>query len=206
MSQHPPPPPPYGAPPQYGAPQYGAPQYGAPQYGAPQYGGPGHPAYGPPVPPGGYASWGRRVAGYLWDVVVVLPALAVMTGGAVLLAVGGAIGEGGAATALIIGGVVVLLAAYAWGFYLMFRNIWFDQGRTGWTYGKRKVGIRVLREVDGQPMGVGNAVARWLLHGLLNSCLMLDYLWPLWDPRNQTLTDKVLGTVVIHQHDPTRPR
>jgi uncharacterized RDD family membrane protein YckC len=192
MSQYPPPPP------------YGAAPYGAPQHGAPQYGPPG---YGPPAPPpGGYASWGTRVAAYLWDIVVVLPALAAMAGGAVLLGVGGAIGEGGAATTLVVAGVVVLLAAYVWGFVLQFRNIWFDQGRTGWTYGKRKVGIRVLREQDGRPMGVGNAVARWLLHSLLNSCLMLDYLWPLWDPRNQTLTDKILGTVVIHQPDPSRPR
>ena len=34
---------------------------------------------------------------------------------------------------------------------------------------------------------------------------MLDYLWPLWDAKNQTLTDKVLGTIVVNQPDRQQP-
>ncbi len=193
--------PPHGAPPPpqpgWGPPPgqvYGA--YPPPQYGY-QYGGPG---YGqPPVPFGGYASWGQRVLAMLWDIVVVLPALGVLFAGFALLAVGGAIGSGSAATGFIVLAIVVIIAGYAWAIWRQIKNIWIDQGRTGYTYGKRKVGIRVIREQDGQPMGVGVAVARWLLHSLLNSCLMLDYLWPLWDAKNQTLTDKVLTTIVVNQ-------
>ncbi len=40
---------------------------------------------------------------------------------------------------------------------------------------------------------------RWLLHGVINQVIYIDYLWPLWDDKNQTLTDKILGTVVIKQ-------
>ena len=28
---------------------------------------------------------------------------------------------------------------------------------------------------------------------------LLDLLWPLWDPRNQTLHDKAAGTVVLRR-------
>jgi uncharacterized RDD family membrane protein YckC len=125
-----------------------------------------------------------------------------MFGGVLLAGVGGALSSGdssGLGTALVLIGVLVVVAAYAWAIWRQIKNIIIDQGRTGYTYGKRKMGIRVIREVDGQPMGAGVAVARWFLHSLLNSCLMLDYLWPLWDAKNQTLTDKVLGTVVVHQ-------
>jgi uncharacterized RDD family membrane protein YckC len=101
--------------------------------------------------------------------------------------------------ALIIVGSVLLLAGIALSIYLLIRNYILRQGRTGYTYGKAKVGIRVVREVDGQPAGVGNAVGRYFLHAFLNQACYLDYLWALWDPRRQTLADKVLSTVVIRQ-------
>ena len=190
---------------QYGNQQYGAQPYGnQPGYGQPdgnqRYG--GYPPQGYGQPAGGYASWGERVLAMIWDVVVVLWPMALMFAGALLLGIGGALsadGGSGLGTALIVIGVLVLIGAYVWAIWRQIRNIIIDQGRTGYTYGKRRMGIRVIREQDGQPMGVGVAVARWFLHSVLNSCLMLDYLWPLWDARNQTLTDKVLGTVVVHQ-------
>ena len=184
---------------QYGNQQYGGQPYpNQPAYG--QYG--GYPPQGYGQPAGGYASWGERVLATLWDVVVVLWPMALMFGGAILLGIGGALasGDGGAlGTAMIVIAVVVMIGAYAWAIVRQIRNIIVDQGRSGYTYGKRRTGIRVIREQDGQPMGVGVAVARWFLHSVLNSCLMLDYLWPLWDAKKQTLTDKVLGTIVVHQ-------
>ena len=188
-------------PPQYGQPQYGGQPYGnQPAYGQGQ---PGGMQYGQPG--GGYATWGQRALAMLWDVVVVLWPLALMFVGAILLGIGGALASGdseGVGTALIIVGVIVMVVAYVWAIWRQIKNIIIDQGRTGYTYGKRKVGIRVIREQDGQMMGIGSAVARWLLHSILNSCLFLDYLWPLWDPKNQTLTDKILGTIVINQPAP----
>jgi hypothetical protein len=47
-------------------------------------------------------------------------------------------------------------------------------------------------------------VGRWLVPGLVggiqgigNILQLLDYLWPLWDSRNQRLTDKVFRTRVV---------
>ena len=36
-----------------------------------------------------------------------------------------------------------------------------------------------------------------LLMGLCFIVTILDYLWPLWDDRNQALHDKIVNTLVI---------
>lgn len=225
-----PPPPAYGAPqpPAYGAPQppaYGAPQppaYGAPQppdYGQqpPAYGQPAYgqqpPAYGaPPVanpygggPAGGYASWGDRIVATLWDVLFVWPGwVTILVGYAVLFAGIAANSDGSGGGLFFALGALLIVVGIGLGIWRTVINSMLDQGRTGYTYGKRKVGIRVVREADGQPSGVGSCVGRYFLHGLINQICYIDYLWPLWDPKVQTLTDKVLSTIVIKQPDQTR--
>lgn len=202
MTEQPPPnQPPYGQPPQYGAPQppYGQPQYGQPQYGQPAY---GQPAYGPPVPPGGYASWGKRVVATLWDFVYTLPGTLLVMLAYVLFIVGIFQNEeqgGDAGTGFFVVGGLCFLVGLALGLFLFIRNSILRQGRTGWTWGKARVGIRVVKEADGQPMGAWLAVARWFLHSAINQACYIDYLWPLWDEKKQTLTDKILSTVVVNQ-------
>ncbi len=218
-----PPPPPYGAPqpPAYGTPpppaygQQPPPAYGQqPAYGQPPAYGAPPPAYGaPPVanpyaggPAGGYASWGDRVVGTLWDFLYVWPGWAtILVGYAVLFAGIVANSDGSGGGALIALGALLIVVGIALGIWRTVINSILDQGRTGYTYGKRKVGIRVVREQDGQPSGVGSAVGRYFLHQLINQVCMIDYLWPLWDPKVQTLTDKVLSTVVIKQPDSSTP-
>ena len=39
---------------------------------------------------------------------------------------------------------------------------------------------------------------RWLLH-IIDHAVYIGYLWPLWDDKRQTFTDKILETVVIKQ-------
>lgn len=190
----PPPPPAYGAPP----PAYGAPPpaYGAPPppYGAPQMANP----YAA-EPPGGYAQWGDRVVAYLWDFVVYLwPAWVTSLIGAVFLAVGSAANSGSGSGPLILVGVVLLFVGFALSLWRVIANYFLDQGRTGYTYGKRKVGIRLVR-MDGQVPGVGSCVGRYFLHSIINQLCYIDFLWPLWDTQRQTLTDKVLNTIVIRQ-------
>jgi uncharacterized RDD family membrane protein YckC len=188
----PPPPPPYAPPGQYGAPpsNYGAPpnQYGGPptQYGGQptQHGG----QYGAGSPysatPGAaYASWLIRVAGYLLDwVIFVVPAIIVVVIG---LAIGHGFGQALAALAYIA----------AFGFSIW--NIVFRQGKTGQTIGKQIVGIRLIREIDGQPVGPGMSFVRQLTHVLDSLACYLGWLWPLWDAKNQTFSDKLCSTVVI---------
>ena len=69
-----------------------------------------------------------------------------------------------------------------------------------------KVGIRLINEVDGTIPSPGMCVVRHLLHWIINQACYIDYLWPWWDDKNQTLTDKILSTVVIYQADTSRAR
>lgn len=214
----------YGAPqPAYGAPQpgYGAPQpeFGAPQpgYGAPQPA-PGYPPAGPGYggyPPAGfgpqvpYANWFSRVGGYLIDGLIVGVPIAILYG--LMIAVG--IKEvscstsedeyssysystsctGGGMTAV---GVILLLLMVVVGLTL---GLWllYQEGTTGQTPGKKVVGIRVVREADGQVLGFGMAFVRKLCHVLDNALCGLGFLWPLWDEKSQTFADKIISTIVV---------
>lgn len=194
------PPPGYGAlPPGYGAPPPG---YGAPPaYGAPPPGYGALPSYGPPPgyaggygaapspfgQPGGpqLASWGARVGASLLDGLLMF--------GIVLVAV--LLGALASLAAEALFGVVVALGYLAaLGFYGW--QLWV-QGSTGQTIGKRKVGIRLLREQDGRPVGGGMSIARPFVHYLDTLPCYLGWLWPLWDDKRQTFTDKILSSVVI---------
>jgi uncharacterized RDD family membrane protein YckC len=138
----------------------------------------------PPPPPGSgppsgryagspFASWGRRVLGYLIDIVILVVVIEL-----VRLAVGGFIAE-----------VVV----YVLGLALLG---WMN-GASGRTPGKRVVGIRVVRDADGRVLGGGLGLVRALCHFLDTVSCLLGWLWPLWDSKNQTFADKILATVVI---------
>jgi len=78
------------------------------------------------------------------------------------------------------------------------------------TPGKLLLGLRVrLRDRPG-PMPIGTVLLRWAgqygvgLLGMLPvaGCLsfiyaVLDYLWPLWDDKNQAIHDKIAKTNVV---------
>jgi uncharacterized RDD family membrane protein YckC len=208
------------------APQYGNPEYQPqqpPQYGQQQpYGGqPAQPPYGQPAQPDygqqqnpyaaqqgygqpmyagpiAYATWGQRAVASLWDLVYVWPLLVGYIVGAILMGVGASM-DSGAGTVLLIIGLLALLAGVVWGIWRFISNYFLDQGRTGYTFGKRKVGIKLVVEATGQPAGPLSCVGRYFLHGVINQACYLDYLWPLWDNKNQTLTDKILSTIEIQQ-------
>ena len=184
--------PPYGQPrfaegadaPPAPGPQYGQPQYGQPQNGQPQY---GQPLYGQPVYTPDYASWIQRVGAYLVDAVVT--ALPVV----VLVFVGIAIGG--------VAGAVLVLAGYAAGLGVWIWNTVVRQGRTGQSIGKEQARIRLIRELDGRPVGPGMSFVRQLAHVLDSLFFDIGFLWPLWDPKRQTFADKVCGTVVVRTRD-----
>jgi uncharacterized RDD family membrane protein YckC len=83
------------------------------------------------------------------------------------------------------------------------------EGRTGQTWGKRAVGIRVVAE-DGSPCGYGKAASRELLGRLVIGGVawlvvlpgMLGYLAALWDPRRQAWHDKLGETIVVRVERP----
>jgi uncharacterized RDD family membrane protein YckC len=180
------PPPYYGPPPPAGPPQFGSPEYGAPPPGASQW---AVSQFGAPPPPGPYsggapyASWGQRVGASLLDwVITVLP-------GVVIAVIGIAIAHGIGVLIAIIGYLTIVVFSI-W-------NIVFRQGTTGQTLGKSQVGIKLIREVDGQVVGPGMSFVRQLVHVVDGFVCYLGYLWPLWDAKRQTFADKIMATIVI---------
>lgn len=190
------PPPYFGQPPPTGPPQYGSPQFGSPQYGAPQPGAPGWAVTQFGAPPGGaypggapypswgpFASWGQRVGATLLDGLITgLP-------GFIIIIAGLAIGHGVGIFIAIIG----YLAVVVFGIW----NVVFRQGNTGQTLGKSQVGIKLIREMDGQVVGPGMSFVRQLAHIVDGFVCDLGYLWPLWDAKRQTFADKICSTIVI---------
>jgi uncharacterized RDD family membrane protein YckC len=181
-----PPQPPHGGQPPYGTP---APQAG---YGQPAAPGPG--GYVPDQP--GYymgrtlANWPQRVGAYLIDyLIAAIPAFL-----AVLLFSGTDPGETPSAGA---GLVAFLLYLTSLGIWIYNRAI--QMGRTGQSWGKQVLNLRLVRMADGQPMGGGMCFLRDLLHIIDALPCYLGYLWPIWDARRQTFSDKIMNTVVLSE-------
>jgi uncharacterized RDD family membrane protein YckC len=196
------PPPPYGQDPygQQPPPPYGQNPYGEqPGYGQAPYGQPGYGA------PAAYASWFQRVGAFLIDQLLGLVALIPYYIGTVLSVgsmdtstdpVTGEItttgGPSGIGLVLMFIGVALSIAYYVW-------NYCIKQGRTGYTIGKGVLGIKLIKQDTGQPMGAGLSFVRQIAHILDALPCYLGYLWPLWDAKRQTFADKIMNTVVIEQ-------
>lgn len=136
----------------------------------------GYQGYEQPVA-GTYASWGQRVGATLLDGLMALvgyiPAAIFVAAEVAVLA------------------VLFYIAAVGLALYFAYLT-----GATGQSPGKRLMGIKVVNEATGQPIGGGMGIARTFVHIIDGLPCYLGYLWPLWDQKRQTFTDKVLGTVV----------
>jgi len=179
---------PYGAPPGYAA-AY-APMAAPPMmYGTP------HPAI---------ASWGQRVGASLIDALYALPGVVMYLVGLGLAATNAPTtsrsgmvvtsGNPGLATA----GFAVFGLGLVYLFVIGVYNTLILQGRTGQTWGKRRVGLRIVRQDNGQILTMGNNFLRYLCH-YLDGAVYIGYLWPLWDPMRQTFADKLMKTVVVKE-------
>jgi uncharacterized RDD family membrane protein YckC len=91
-------------------------------------------------------------------------------------------------------GIVVLAVGVIVVFVMIIRAL----GRTGQTWGRKAVGIKVVSKDTGQPIGIGSALGRQLFASFISGTVCyLGYLWMLWDQDKQTWHDKVVGSVVI---------
>jgi uncharacterized RDD family membrane protein YckC len=192
----------------YGPQDPNQPAYGQqppqPPYGQPPYGTPAQAGYGQPAPPpGGYvadqpgyymgrtlANWPQRVGAYLIDYLIAAVPIFL----AVLLFGGNDSGRSTSAGA----GVVAFLL-YLVGFGVWIYNRAIQQGRTGQSWGKQVLKLRLVRMADGQPMGGGMAFVRDLAHIVDALPCYIGYLFPLWDARRQTFSDKIMSTVVLSE-------
>lgn len=187
-----------------------------PQYGQQPYEYPSMPPYVAPQalptqPAYPYASWWSRVGAYLTHVALALvPGTIVATVGLVIATRADQGSKGtvrplrgsrpnwlGVVTAVL--GLLFVLAVAVW-------NQVIRQGKTGQSLGKHSVGIAVIQEATGRPLGPGAALGRWAAQMAINvvgnNLLMgipglLNSLWPLWGAKHQTWHDKVVQSVVV---------
>ena len=143
------------------------------------------PGYGAPPPAAAYASWGQRVGAWLIDTLI---GAAIVIVAFILAAILGNASNALAALVLIVG----YLGAFAFFIWQM-----VVQGQTGQTIGKKQIGIKLVREADGQFVGAGLSIARYFVHIVDSIPCYLGYLWPLWDAKKQTFADKILTTIVV---------
>jgi uncharacterized RDD family membrane protein YckC len=133
----------------------------------------GTPPYaGAPANP--YSDWIHRVGAYLIDIVPYI----------IIVFIGEAIGHAIYFLFLLIG-----IA------YLVY-NRWYLGGQ-GQTIGKKALGMMMVSEQTGQPIGMLMAFLRDICHIVDSIICYVGYLFPLWDSKRQTLADKIMKTVVV---------
>ena len=160
--------------------------------------------YGPPPNPDGpapglrYAGFGVRTVAYIIDVVLIF---------VVVLILSPALGGLTQQSTVVLGNTVqqvttlnssvelfqVLLGA------IYFVGLWTFAGR---TLGMMATHLRVLRAADGRPLGLGQAVIRYI--GLLISfaVILLGVIWVAIDPRRQGWHDKMASSFVVQEISP----
>lgn len=138
--------------------------------------------------PGPLAGFGARGCSFLIDIMA--PCIAFS---AVNVIIAGAFdGDDG----LVMFGVALLILFAAFSVW----NSWYRQGTTGQSIGRRVMKMKLVKIETGEPVGFGMALLRQI-------CLMvtlgIGYLWLLWDPKRQTVADKIVKAVVVRVDDAT---
>jgi uncharacterized RDD family membrane protein YckC len=148
------------------------------------------PGAGGGVPAGGFgatgqlASFGERAIGLLIDVAMIFAFFVV---GFIITLVFSAISS----TLGALVGLVLYIAYAGAGLYLGFLV-----GQKGASPGMAITGLRCVSEDTGQIIGGGMGVIRSLA-GIINSIICyVGWLFPLWDPKKQTVSDKLVKTLV----------
>lgn len=163
----------------------------APPAGWPQQPGPAAP----------YASWGSRFGAYLIDTLLSLVVGAILIIPGIIWMIAGATettdSYGTTTSAPAVGGLLLTLLGYGVVYVFGFWNQGWRQGETGQSLGKKFLNIKVVKLENGQYLGGGMGLLRFLLMAILGGACVLDYLWPLWDARKQTWHDMIVSTVVV---------
>jgi uncharacterized RDD family membrane protein YckC len=138
------------------------------------------------------ASWPARAVAYIIDLLF---GVALAAPGAVLVAIGSLSHGVVRGSLLTVGSVLLLIAAVI--------QIWqtgWRQGDRGQSWGKVVTGLRTVSADDLRPIGGPRGMLRWLVDLVCSWVTVLEvlnYLWPLWDDRNQTWADKAARSVVL---------
>lgn len=175
-SYPPPPPPAYGQQGQQGQQGYGA---------APAYTGPYEQNQ-----VGTLAQWPQRALGWVIDFIALnIPAY-------ILYAIGAPRVDPNTGLATAPNIFYYLGFLYSLGFVYIY-NRWYRGGTTGQTIGRGVAGVKVVKESNGEVLGMGMAFVRDLAHIVDSLICYIGWLFPLWDQKRQTLADKIMSTVSI---------
>jgi uncharacterized RDD family membrane protein YckC len=154
------------------------------------------------LPKEAYTPWIKRVGAAIIDYI---PALIISgLGYIVLFATGDTTcvdyqyGYGGSCTTSPSGlGLFVAFVAWLLTLAYVIWNYGYRQGTTGSSIGKSVLKFKCVSEKTGQPIGFGLSIVRQLAHIVDSVICYIGYLFPLWDPKRQTLADKIMGTVCL---------
>jgi uncharacterized RDD family membrane protein YckC len=136
----------------------------------------------------GLADWRSRCSAFLLDYILTLLAPALTLVLAVYIKSRWA--SQTAATAVVVVGYLTTA------FVIFFNYIHFYM-RRGQSFGKRFIGVRVVR-IDGRPIDYQTAVLRNIVGYMLSFLFFgLGIVWVLWDRRRQGWHDKLAKTVVV---------
>jgi uncharacterized RDD family membrane protein YckC len=133
------------------------------------------------------ADWQERVGAFLIDGLPLAPGITVWT-----------IGNQKHLSWLVAIGVLATLPLFVY-------NRWYRQDKTGQSWGKQVMGLRLVGMSDKKPVGGWKAAARDLAHALDCMILYTGFLLPILDSRRQTLADKVMKTIVISRNGVSGP-
>lgn len=83
-------------------------------------------------------------------------------------------------------------------------NVGYRQGATGRSLGKSAMGTRCIVDTTGNPTGFWLQIGRQLLHVVDGLLCALGFIWPIWDAKRQTFSDKIVQTVVLARREDDR--
>ena len=102
--------------------------------------------------------------------------------------------DGSPKAGMIAGGIALIVVGLLIVAFIYVRAL----GRTGQTWGRKIVGIKVVGERTGEPIGFGRALGRALFASFISAQVVyLGYLWMLWDTDKQTVGDKSVHSTVV---------
>ena len=98
--------------------------------------------------------------------------------------------------------IFIMFAGPIAGLIVAFWNKVFKEGKTGQSIGKAQMGISLVDSTTRMPLGPGRCFLREFVFVLLNGMTgsvfgLLDYLWPLWDAKDERLMDKIMSSRVV---------
>jgi len=151
------------------------------------------------------ATYGQRLGGWLLDFVLTAFVSALLVSAFGLVHKTTIVGMGSSGVTHTTSwhttpGGIALAAAIMLAYGGVLIGVW------GQTLGMRLTKIKAVNATTGEPAGLGRAFGRaaieLVFYALLLVPWVLDMLWPLWDKQNQTLHDKIAGTVVVNTQVP----